>query len=255
MKNIPKVSVIIPCFNNEQTIIETINSIINQVYSYIEIIVVNDGSTDKSKEIVYDFIKKNETTNLILINQINSGPSKSRNSGSIKATGEYLLFLDADDIIDSNFISKCVYCLEQNKDLNIVYTKAAYIGARQGNWNLPDFKLPNFLIENCIPISALIRSDVFNKVGKFDENLNFIEDWELWIRIIMEYGGVHQIPEVLFFYRKRFDKSSLTDDKNIDLIKDKSRLYIYNKHYNYYKKYGYDIVTLTTTKKIGRAHV
>ncbi len=245
----PTISVIIPCFNNEETIIETIESITKQEYSSYEIIIVNDGSTDKSADIVSNFIKINNSNNITLINQINSGPSKSRNNGADKATGKYLLFLDADDLIAPSYIKKCIDYLEQNQNINIVYSNAAFIGARKGNWNLPEFKLPNYLVENCIFISAVIRKEVFDKVGKFDENLHFLEDWELWIKIIMEFGGVHRISETLFYYRKRFDKSSITDNENIELIKDSSRLYIYNKHYKYYSKNGYDIVTLTSTKE------
>ncbi len=249
MNNSPKISVIVPCYNNDQTIIETIESITKQEYSPVEIIIVNDGSTDKSEDIVSSYIKINNAVNIALINQDNSGPSKSRNNGAEKATGKYLLFLDADDLIAPSYIKKSIECLENNPMLNIVYSEAEYFGAKKGKWNLPEFKLPNFLVENCIPISAIIRNEVFTKVGKFDENLNFVEDWELWIKIIMEFGGVYQIPETLFYYRKRFDKSSITDNENIESIKDWSRLYIYNKHYKYYLEHGYDIVTLTSTKE------
>jgi glycosyltransferase involved in cell wall biosynthesis len=243
----PKVSVVIPCFNNAQTIIETLNSVINQKYDNIEIIIVNDGSSDDSEAVILDFI--NNKSNIALINKKNSGPSNSRNKGSERATGKYLLFLDADDKIAPSFIYKCVKCLEDDEKLNLVCSKAEFFGAKKGPWELPEFKFPNFLIDNCIPITTMIRTDVFNKLGKFDENLNFEEDWELWIRIITELGGVYRIPENLFFYRKRFDKSSLSDNKNLDAIKEKTRLYIYNKHYEQYSKNGYDIISLTTSKE------
>jgi glycosyltransferase involved in cell wall biosynthesis len=248
MNTIPKISVIIPCYNNETTILETIESINQQEYTSIEMIIVNDGSTDKSEQIISDYIKINKITNILLINQINSGPSKSRNNGADRATGKYLLFLDADDIIASTYITKCIRYLENHQTLNIIYSKADYFGAKNKTWNLPDFNLQNFLESNCIPISAVIRNKIFQKVGKFDENLNYTEDWELWIRIVKEFGGVYKIPETLFFYRKRFDKSSITDNKKNKKIRDKSTLYIYNKHYEYFSKNNYDIETLLKSR-------
>jgi glycosyltransferase involved in cell wall biosynthesis len=246
MNNNPKVSVVIPCFNNETTIIETLNCILNQEYKDIEVIIVNDGSKDNSKEVITDFIINK--SNLNLINQNNSGPSNSRNTGSETASGKYLLFLDADDLIAPSFIKKSVELLEKDEKLNIVYSKAEFFDAKKGIWNLSDFKMPNFLIDNCIPITALIRTEVFRKVGKFDEKLGFTEDWELWIRIVLQFGGVYQIPEVLFYYRQRYDKSSITDNKNLDAVKERTRLYIYNKHYKYYATNGYDITSILTSK-------
>jgi glycosyltransferase involved in cell wall biosynthesis len=246
MTNSPKISVVIPCFNNENTILETIESIVKQDYSCIEIIIVNDGSTDDTNQAVDKYIKKNDINNIILINQSNSGPSISRNNGASCATGEYLLFLDADDKIAVNYISKCINHLENDHLLNIVYSEAAYFGAKKGIWKLPDFDLQNFLVLNCIPISAVIRKNIFQKVGGFDENLSYTEDWELWIRIVKLFGGVYKIPELLFFYRKRIDKSSITDtNKN---LKDKSNLYIYNKHYDYFAENNFDIETLLQSK-------
>ncbi|MFV8345313.1 glycosyltransferase family 2 protein [Flavobacterium sp. ZB4P13] len=248
MNPIPKISVIIPCFNNETTILETIESVNQQEYSSIEMVIVNDGSTDRSTQVISDYIKNNNAANITLINQVNSGPSKSRNNGADKAIGKYLLFLDADDIIAPSFINKCIEHLEKDQTLNIVYTEAEYFGAKNRAWILPEFKISNFLESNCIPISAVIRNEVFKEVGKFDENLNYTEDWELWIRIVKEFGGVHKIPESLFFYRKRFDKSSITDDKKNWNIRDQSTLYIYNKHYAYFSENNYDIETLLKSK-------
>jgi len=248
MNTTPKISIIIPCFNNETTILETIESINQQEYSSIEMIIVNDGSTDRSSQVISDYINNNNSANIILIDQVNSGPSKSRNNGADKATGKYLLFLDADDILAPTYISKCVRHLEKDQTLNIVYTKADYFGAKKRAWNLPDFNLQNFLESNCIPISAVIRNEVFQKVGKFDENLNYTEDWELWIRIVKEFGGVYKIPETLFFYRKRFDKSSITDNKKNKNVRDQATLYIYKKHYDFFSKNNYDIETLLKSK-------
>ncbi|UQD57404.1 glycosyltransferase [Flavobacterium sp. K5-23] len=245
MNSNPKISVIIPCYNNEKTIIDTVKSVIDQEYTSIEIIIINDGSTDNSLDIVTNYISKNNL-DIILINQKNTGASKARNNGALQASGKYLLFLDADDIISKCYLRKCIQHLEQDKTLNIVYSGAEYFGARKGPWKLPEYSISNFLESNCIPVSAVIKRDVFNKVGGFDENLIYTEDWELWIKIIKDFGGVYKINEPLFFYRKNEDKSSITDNsKNLG---QKSTIYIYNKHYDFFSKNKYDIETLLKSK-------
>jgi glycosyltransferase involved in cell wall biosynthesis len=248
MTNFALVSVIIPCYNNEKTIIETLNSVFNQDYPSLEVIVVNDGSKDNSLKILNEFKESYKKENLHIIEQTNQGPSLTRNNGSNSASGKYLLFLDADDLIATSYITKCVKLLDKNPNLNIIYSDSTYFGAKKGKWKLPDFKLPDFLGQNCIPISSVIRREVFENVGKFDTNINYTEDWELWIRIVKSYGGVYKIPQALFFYRKRHDKSSLTDAKKNKDIKEKATLYIYNKHYTFYSENGYDIETLLKSK-------
>lgn len=238
---LPKISIIIPCYNNQNTIIETIQSVINQDYKNIEIVVVNDGSIDDSQKVINEFISDKD--NAILINKINEGPSIARNTGVDNASGEFIVFLDGDDIIAKTFLSSCYKIFENDKNINIVYTDAEFFGAKSGKWILPDFELRSFLIQNCIPITAMLKRSVFNEVGQFDTNLKYTEDWELWIRIIKKYAGVFKINETLFFYRKHENKSSLTD--NVDVEKEeKILLYIYQKHYDLYKSNGYGIKLL-----------
>ena len=241
-----KISVVIPCFNNENTIIETIESVLKQSYSSIEMIIVNDGSTDQSEQVICAYIESKKITNITVINQVNAGPSASRNCGATKATGEYLMFLDADDLLASTYIDTCISKLKEDKSLNIVYTAGEYFDAKKGKWKLPAFSIPVFLEANCIPISAVMRTEVFKKVGGFDPNLGYTEDWDLWIRIIQAVGGVYKVDEPLFFYRKRPDKSSITDNsKNLG---QQSTIYIYNKNYAFFASNGYDIETLLQSK-------
>lgn len=248
MKN--AVSVVIPCFNNENTILETIDSVMNQTYSNIEIIVVNDGSTDKSLELL-----KNIPNNKIkVLTQENQGPSPTRNKGAKLAKGDYLLFVDGDDKIAPTYIEECVNILDEDPSINIVYTKARFFEALDSEWKLPEFELSSFLTNNCIYISAMIRRNVFFDVGCFDENLRYTEDWELWIHIIKKYGGVHRVKKTLFFYRKRNDNTSLTNTFSFTEEEEKSRLYIYNKHYDFFRVHGFDIITVVNSIKYKRKY-
>ena len=152
------------------------------------------------------------------------------------------MFLDADDLLHETYIEKAIKILENNDKINIVYADVEFFGNETGKWILSDFKLPDFLINNSIPIFAIIKRSVFLEVGMFDTKLTFTEDWELWIRIVKFFGGVHKIQEVLYFYRKRQNKTSLTD--NVNENEEITRLYIYNKHYDYYKQNNLGITSL-----------
>lgn len=241
------VSVIIPCYNNESYITETIQSVLDQDYATFEILVVNDGSSDKSEVVIYNIIEQHPTYKIKYLYQDNAGPSKARNNGAKLASGKYLLFLDGDDKIHPSYLSKCLEILENNNSINIVYSDAEYFDALSGHWKLPNYDFERLLHENSIHISAVIRTKIFNEVGGFDPNINFNEDWELWIRMTRYCNSVVKIKEPLFYYRKRANHSSLTDSHNNKIIAERSRLYIYTKHYELYRAIDYDFISLITS--------
>jgi glycosyltransferase involved in cell wall biosynthesis len=243
------ISVIVPCYNNASYITETIDSILKQDYPSIETIIVNDGSTDNSEIVIKNLISQNTTRDIKYISQFNSGPSNARNTGAKLATGKYLLFLDGDDIIHPTYLSKCAKILENRSDINIVYSDSEFFDGKQGKWKLPQYDSTRMLYENCVHISAVIERSVFDSVGGFDENLHYAEDWELWLRIGAQKCGFYKIPEALFYYRKRKDKSSITDKANDGLLAELARLQIYTKHYGLYRRKGYDFITLINSLK------
>lgn len=235
------VSIIIPCYNNATCVVETLTSVLEQTYKAIEVILVDDGSRDNSVAVAENYLSQQKDLNYKIIQQENQGPSKARNHGVTQANGSYLFFIDADDRIHPDAIRQYEAVLESDATLNIVYSETEFFGAQEGIFVLNEFKLPQFLHNNCIPISAMVRKEIFNAVGGFDENLRYQEDWELWIKIVKNYGGVYKIPTTLFYYRKRFDKSSLTDTREDHSVEETSRLYIYTKHFDFYKQYQLDI--------------
>ncbi|WP_444626178.1 glycosyltransferase [Flavobacterium columnare] len=228
-----KVSIIIPIYNSEQTIQETIDSIENQGYSQIEIIFVNDGSIDKSKKIVDKYISRSKF-NCIYIEIQNSGPANARNVGVQHANYEYILFLDADDLLAKDYISKAIQIFDDNNEINLVYGNVELFGSEKGIWALKDYKMPDFLLENTIPIFAIHKKEHFIALGGFDLNLHFAEDWDLWIRLTKQYGGVYKMNEIVYHYRKHLHQDSLTDLMKRGNQIDRARLYIFNKHYDWY---------------------
>lgn len=229
----PLVSVMIPYYNCEQYIAETIASVEVQHYPNIEIIIVDDGSREESAAFLTKLLETKPT--IRLVTQNNQGVAAARNHAARLASGEYFLFLDADDQILPDYIQKSVKILESNPDCKLVYPQAEFFDAKEGFWQLPPYEgIKSLLTGNCFPSSvSMHRAADFKALGGFDKNLVTHEDWDFWIRLLSGGGKVYQIPEVLFRYRKRRDGSSLIDslDKNTDLSR-KDCQHIYEKHRN-----------------------
>lgn len=239
----PLVSIIVPCFNCADTIVDAIASATNQKYPNKEVIIIDDGSTDGSFDLVTQHIAGQP--NAKLLSQPNSGASKARNEGALHANGDFLMFLDGDDMLHADYVNECMAIYNLQPHLQIVYSNAQYFGTRKGKWRLPPFSIDAILFKNSIPIFPVIRASVFREVGMFDENLTYAEDWELWIRILSRYGPkVHRLEQSLYYYRKSTSKASLTASRYNSNNWDEAFLYIYKKHYDLYKANGGSIFDL-----------
>ncbi len=232
-----KVSIVIPFYNAELYLEETLNSIFSQTYKNIEVILVNDGSNDNT----LPFLNNLHLTfpSLAIIHKMNEGASIARNTGAAKATGNYLLFVDSDDKIAPNYIEKCLEVLISNSSVRLVYSNGQNFGAKQGEWILPKYSVHGILFENCIHISAMIYKVDFDKCNGFDCELTFFEDWDLWLSIIKNGAGVFTIEEKLFYYRRRNEKNSLSDKAtDQDEFLSENAFKVYCKHYEFYKLNG-----------------
>ena len=220
----------IPYYNCEQYIAETIASIEAQHYPNIEIIIVDDGSREESAAFLTGLLKSKPAIHYATQN--NRGVAAARNHAARLAKGEYFLFLDADDQILPDYVQKSVAALESNPDCKLVYPQAEFFDAKEGFWHLPPYQgIKSLLTGNRIPMASIHRAADFKALGGFDKNFTTHEDWDFWIRLLSGGGNVYQIPEVLFRYRKRRDRSSLIDglEKNIDLIREDWQR-VYEKH-------------------------
>ena len=241
------VSIIIPCYNSALYIEETVESVLTQTYTNIEIIIVDDGSTDNTVATVQKIEESH--SNIKLIKQSNKGQTITRQVGVENSLGEYLLFLDSDDKIAPSYIEKAVLVLGENPQVGIVTCRAMLFEKYNMEWKLNPFKLPDFLLENSIFITSLIRKEDFEKVGGFDTQFTHFEDWDLFISIIKLGKKVYKIPEILFYYRKRMNESSISDkgERNKDILSD-NIFKVYTKHYEFYKQNNLDIKTLMDCK-------
>lgn len=205
-----KVSVIIPCYNQGQYVKEAIESALVQTYKNLEIIVVDDASSDNSRELIENYTNQNENIKFIK-NSKNQGASYSRNIAIENACGEYILPLDADDKIHPSYVEKAVKILEENHKIGIVYCDAELFGAQEGKWMLQEYNKDSFIFANCIFCSALFRKEVWEKAGKYNENMKSgYEDWDFWLSIVELGYEVYKIPEILFYYRKHTVASMTT---------------------------------------------
>jgi len=209
----PLVSVIIPAYNASRWIRESINSVLYQTYQDFELIVVDDGSTDSTGKIVHQF----HDERIRYIYQENKGLAGARNTGIQASKGEYIGFLDADDLWHPEMLEACISYLEFNPQIDVVRTGFHYIdpdGKRMevepewGPW-CGDV-LDRLIVNNVfIALAAIIRRRCFEGAGLFDESLRANEDWDLWLRITaagFQYGFIHK---ALAMYRRHDSNMTL----------------------------------------------
>jgi glycosyltransferase involved in cell wall biosynthesis len=209
-----KVSVIIPAFNALQYLPETLDTVLQQKFPNFEVLIINDGSSDGIED-WFDTIKDSRVK---LISQNNQGLAAARNTGIANAKGEYLAFLDADDLWDKNKLEKQVYILDNNPEVGLVYTWVLYVSQTgestgrvlkhqlEGNvWQ----QLTQYNFVECGSV-AMVRRCCFEKVGVFDNQLshfNVNEDWDMWLRIALVYP-FKVVKEPLVRYRQTSSSSS-----------------------------------------------
>lgn len=203
MQHHPKVSVVIPCYNQGGYVDEAVESVLQQTYDDFEIIIVNDGSTDEHTNEVLAAYAKPRTRVIATDNQ---GLAAARNNGIKAAVGEYILPLDADDRIESTYLEKAVRILDQSKDMGIVYCRARLFGELESEWVLPEYSLDVMLLDNVIFCSSLFRRSDWELVGGYDTEMVFgWEDYDFWLSLIERGRQVYKIPEILFHYRVTAD--------------------------------------------------
>jgi glycosyltransferase involved in cell wall biosynthesis len=241
--NLPKVSVVIPCFNDEIYIEETIQSVLNQTFQDLEIIIVDDGSNAATKNVLLNF--KNKKTQILT--QSNQGLSAARNNGIKISKSQYILIIDSDDTFDKSFLEKAVTILDNDKSIAAVSSYCSiFIKNHQTIYNHQPKGggIDNFLFDNNSVSFALIRKESWEFIGGYDEKMkNGFEDWEFWIRITKAGWTIFTIPEFLFNYRQK-ENSMLKSTK--ENFRETNLNYIFIKHEDLYKVHFRESITFLT---------
>jgi len=230
----PLVSVIIPVYNGQKYLEETIHSACSSDYKPFEVIVVNDGSTDNSLQVAMKLLGK--YPNLEIVDQENGGVASARNTGIKKASGKYILPLDGDDLIEPNYISEAVKILEVQPEVKVVYCKADKFNENgTKTWNLKPFSINALARDNMIFVSALFRKKDWEKVGGFSEDMNLgREDWEFWIKMLKNGGEVMRLPFVGFHYR--LTPESKRKKSGTSQLKRERIAYLNSKHKDFFER-------------------
>lgn len=212
----PKVSVVIPAYNAMLYLPETLESVRRQTFTDLEVLIIDDGSSDH----IVQWFSQVTDPRVKLISQENQGVSAARNTGIAHAQGEYVAFLDADDLWEPTKLEKQVLCLEDKPAVGLVYTWAVLVD-EQGNptgrviashvegdvWKQ---MLEDDMIRN--GSSVMVRRCCFETVGIFDQSLAFAEDRDLWIRIASRYPFA-VVKEPLLRYREHSNSASKNRQK------------------------------------------
>ena len=228
------VSIIVPCYNQAHFLDETLQSVLNQTYADWECIIVNDGSPDNTKEVANRWVLRDKRFKYFY--KENGGLSSARNAGIKMSLGEYILPLDSDDVIDTNFLTRLVPELTKDKSLAII---SCYSKFFEKSTNNIVFKLkPNgstyeyLLYVNQLIATSLYRKKCWEKVGGYDESMkNGFEDWEFWLNITKRGWNYKIVEEFLFYYRK--SKQSMLVD-TINNHSETNKEYIFKKHKELY---------------------
>lgn len=212
----PLISVIIPVYNGEQTIRETIESVLQQTCSDFELLVINDGSQDSTLEIVSSF----QDERLKIFSYPNAGLAASRNRGIDRASGDYISFIDADDLWTPNKLESQLKALQENSKAAVAYSWTDYINELGQSLNqgshmkvngdvYAKLLLIDFIASGSNP---LIRRQALLEVGGFDESLTAAEDWDMWLRLAARYHFAC-VPSPQVLYRISVNSMSSNVDK------------------------------------------
>ncbi len=198
----PRVSVILPAYNSEKYIDESINSILNQTFTDFELIILNDGSTDKTPEIIQKYADSDKRI-IFVNNRENRGLIAVLNQGLDMARGEYIARMDSDDISLPERFDKQVKYLDQNPDVGVLGTKIQGFGVIDAaGIQIPVVTAIDMLKDNYIAHpSVMVRKSIIDKYNlRYNPDYIHCEDMELWSRMIF-LTKIHNIMEILLMYR------------------------------------------------------
>ncbi|BCL37896.1 glycosyltransferase [Nostoc sp. MS1] len=204
MNNSPEISVVIPAYNCEKTIKETINSVLQQTFSDFELIIINDGSQDSTLNVISEI----QDRRLKIFSFDNAGGNVSRNRGLNLAVGNYVSFLDADDMWTPDKLESQLEALQKNSDTHVAYSWTDYID-EEGNFIVSGRRVSvngdvyeKLLINNFLENGSnpLIARELLMELGGFDESLKAAQDWDMWLRLAAKYSFV-AVPKVQILYR------------------------------------------------------
>ncbi len=217
--NKPTCSIIVPCYNSSKYLPACLDSLLRQTYVDFEVVIIDDGSTDDTDNVIKPYLNDSR---MKYIKQQNAGPAKARNKGIKSAEGNFIAFLDSDDLWKATKLEKQMQ-LFADSSVGVIYSTARYIndlGQDVCSLNRMEYlkpregKVTDFLfVDNFVPFSSVvIRRECLDKAGLFDEELGSSEDWDLLLRISV-FFEFRYIDEPLLYYRLHSNQVSRDTEK------------------------------------------
>lgn len=253
----PLVSIIIPCYNYGHFLSDAIESVLNQTYSNIEILVVDDGSCDHTAEVADKY-----SNSLRYLYKDNGGLSHARNYGVQRCSGEYVVFLDADNKLENTFVEECMNVMAANPQTAFIYTQLYHFGSLHFSTKHPHYDLDKLKVSNYIDACSLLRTHLVRKYPYDESNRISWEDWDFYLTLAEHgyYGMLLNKP--LVQYRRHDTNMTSTLDS---LKKQRLRVSIMRKHirlvglklysYQHYRllrmQIGVELRNLKNRKSIG----
>jgi len=214
MNSLPKVSIILPTKNRLSLLKRSINSIFDQDYESIELVITDDGSSDGTKEYLENLIESRNDV-ITILNTTSQGACVCRNKAIDAATGIFITFLDDDDYLKSNHISNLISywskdysCISANM-ARIVKGKEKVFAYYSGS-----IDLDKYLFYNRIGINILTLTSRIKAVGGFDERFPALQDYECWIRILKKYGPALKVPESTYMLDNQHDLERISSNSS-----------------------------------------
>lgn len=237
-----RVSVVIPFYNLGQYIEATVQNVLHADYPDVEIVIVNDGSTDPASLAALRRIDQAQHAQLRIISTDNQGAAQARNTGAAAASGEFLVFLDADDLVAPDFFRRALVVLERYSNVGFVYSWARFFDGNTSIWPTWNADVPFLLGHNMVPVSGVIRRGLFLRYGQYRSALSHnLEDYDSWLSVVQSGALGVSIPEPLYHYRIR-------SDGRLQSIHEDQALYLYDlivqQHRELYAEYGGELFQL-----------
>lgn len=229
-----RVSIIMPCYNDGAYIEEAVASVRAQTYPDIELVIIDDGS-DESETIA--IIEKLAASGAVVLHTNHLRPAGARNAGIQAATGEYILPVDSDDLIEPTYVEKAAQILDENEKIGAVYCRADLFGEQTGPWELPDYSLEKMLLDNIVFVTAMFRKQDWEAVGGYRTTMEHgMEDYDFWLSILELDREIYQLPETLFHYRIKPVSRTTRFMTDASVVQQTYRM-IYEQHTVLYEKY------------------
>lgn len=215
----PLVSVIVPCYNQGQFLAQALDSVLAQTIPDWECIIINDGSTDDTEQVAMEYCERDNRMRYLF--QVNQGVIAARNNAIKKSRGKYILPLDGDDWLSTDYLEKAVPVLESNDDVKVVCSEVELFGESTGRMNLYPYSLQTLLVTNCISNSSFFRRSDFDRCGGYNPNMKEgLEDWDFWISILGNGGHVHRLSSVGHIYRVSVESRNGRAEKKAEALRN-----------------------------------